>query len=344
MTALAGCASIWPQKAKEAGLSERLFTTIDAFAQNEAMARGVAVPVNVPKANEAHQAPFVPSRHFKLIHDAGFSTVRLVLGTFDNMDASLKLDPRYLARLDTFVKAALDQDLTVILDEHDYNICGIDPVICKAKLNAFWSQVAPRYKDMPNKLVFEMLNEPHQALTAEMWNAQLVETLAIIRASNPTRNVIIGPDNWNGIEALPQLVLPATDNHIIATFHYYHPMEFTHQGAAWVPQFNKLGVTWGSDADVALLNKELDSVKSWADANKRPIFLGEFGAYENAAMADRVRWTKAVSRGAEARGFSWAYWQFTGDFIVYDTDKEAWVEPILHALIPPGDKVADAGK
>jgi endoglucanase len=177
-----------------------------------------------------------------------------------------------------------------------------------------------------------------------MWNVQLMETLAIIRATNPTRNVIIGPDNWNGIEALPQLVLPATDNHIIVTFHYYHPMEFTHQGAAWVPQFNKLGVTWGSDADYALLNKELDIVKTWADANKRPIFLGEFGAYENAAMADRVKWTAAVTRGAEARGFSWAYWQFTGDFIVYDTDKEAWVEPILHALIPPGDKVADAGK
>jgi endoglucanase len=34
-------------------------------------------------------------------------------------------------------------------------------------------------------------------------------------------------------------------------------------------------------------------------------------------------------------GWSWAYWQFDGDFIVYDIPKEHWVKPILNALIPP---------
>ena len=339
MTALAGCTIIAPEK--PAALSEQPFTPIDAFTQNAEMGRGVAVLSEDPGWTDPAKAHFTP-RHFKLIHDAGFSTVRMVLTSFDHMDASYMLDTQWLAYLDAMVKAGLDQGLNVVLDEHDYEICGKDPVVCKAKLNAFWSQVAPRYKDMPNKLVFEMLNEPHQALTAEMWNTQLVETLAIMRATNPTRNVINGPDNWNGIEALPQLILPADDQHIIATFHYYHPMEFTHQGAAWVPQYKQLGVSWGTEADYTLLNKELDSVKEWADAHKRPIFLGEFGAYETGAMADRAKWTSAVARGAEARGFSWAYWQFTRDFIVYDVDKDAWIEPILHALIPPTDKVPEA--
>jgi len=338
IAAVGGCANLpWAEKP----LSETPYTPIDAFAQNQQMGRGVAVLSEDPGWSDPAKARFKP-RYFKLIHDAGFSTVRMVLTTFDHMDGELKLDPQYLARLDRMVKAALDQGLTVILDEHDYEICGKDAVLCRAKLNAFWSQVALRYKDAPNKLVFEMLNEPHQAMTAEMWNAQLVETLAIMRATNPTRNVVIGPDNWNGIEALPKLVLPPDDQHIIATFHYYHPMEFTHQGAAWVPQYDKLGVGWGSDADYALLNKELDSVKAWADVNHRPIFLGEFGAYENGAMADRAKWTYAVARGAEARGFSWAYWQFDKDFIVYDIDKDAWVEPILHALIPLADKISEA--
>ena len=48
-----------------------------------------------------------------------------------------------------------------------------------------------------------------------------------------------------------------------------------------------------------------------------------------------MKWDSAVARGAEARGFSWAYWQFDPDFTAYDFAKEAWVEPILHALIPP---------
>ena len=340
MTALAGCAHYPWEEAKVPPLSAQPFTPIDAFAQNQQMGRGVAVLSADPGWDDPAEARFTP-RHFKLIREAGFNTVRIVLTNFTHMDASLTLDPRYFARIETMVKAGLDEGLTVILDEHDYEICGKDAVICKAKLDAFWSQAAPRFKDMPNKLVFEMLNEPHEALTAELWNAQLMETLAIIRASNPTRNVIIGPDNWNGLELLPKLMLPVDDLHIIVTVHYYHPMEFTHQGASWVPQYNKLGVGWGSDADYALLNKELDSVKAWSDANKRPIFLGEFGAYENGVMADRVKWTTAVARGAEARGFSWAYWQFDSDFIVYDIPKDKWVEPILHALIPRGT-VADA--
>ncbi|HEY0281209.1 MAG TPA: glycoside hydrolase family 5 protein [Rhizomicrobium sp.] len=339
--ALAGCASISPEQPKEAVFPEQPYVPIDAFAQNTQMGRGVAVLSEDPGWNDPAKGRFTP-RHFKLIRDAGFDTVRIVLTAFDHMDAAYTLDPRYLERLDLMVKAALAQDLNVVIDEHDYELCGKDVVVCKAKLNAFWSQVAPRYKDAPNKLVFEMLNEPHEALTPELWNEQLVETLAIIRATNPTRNVVIGPGFWNGLELLPKLELPADDQHIIATVHYYHPMEFTHQGAAWTPQYEQLGVTWGSDADFALLNKEFDIVKAWSEAHNRPIFLGEFGAYENGATADRVRWTSAVVRGAEARGFSWAYWQFDKDFIVYDIDKDQWVEPILHALIPPNDKVSDA--
>lgn len=336
---LAGCVS--NPSIEEPPKFAQQFVPIDAGAQNKEMGRGVAVLSEDPGWADPDTARFTP-RHFKLIHEAGFQTVRMVLTAFDHMDASYRLDPQWLTRLDTMVQAALGENLTVVLDEHDYEICGKDAAVCKVKLNAFWSQIAPRYKDAPNRVVFEMLNEPHGAMTPELWNAQLRETLAIIRATNPARNVIIGPGNWNGLEQLPALDLPADDQHIIATFHYYHPMEFTHQGASWVPQYKQLGVTWGSDADYALLNREMDQAKAWADAHKRPIFMGEFGAYENGAMADRVKWTSAVARAAETRGFSWSYWQFDKDFIVYDISKDAWVEPILHALIPPNDKLSEA--
>jgi endoglucanase len=39
-----------------------------------------------------------------------------------------------------------------------------------------------------------------------------------------------------------------------------------------------------------------------------------------------------VARTAEKLGFSWGYWQFDSDFIVYDIDKEQWVMPLLNAL------------
>jgi endoglucanase len=336
LLAVAGCGALsWMPKAPPPvpTVTEQ-FAPIDAPSQVAAMSRGINVLSGDPGWKDAAKARFTPA-HFKLIRDAGFSTVRIVMTPFAFMDGDGKLDPAWLEHLDLMVKAGLDAGLTVILDEHDYELCGKDVVTCRTKLNAFWTIAAPRYKDAPSRLIFEMLNEPHEALTAELWNTQLKETLTIIRASNPTRNVIIGPGNWNGMEFLPKLVLPESDRHIIVTFHYYHPMEFTHQGAHWVPQYKELGVTWGSAADYALLNKEFDEVKAWSVANNRPMFEGEFGAYETGAMADRARWTAAVVRANETRGFAWAVWQFDSDFVVYDIDKGAWVEPILHALIPP---------
>jgi endoglucanase len=44
------------------------------------------------------------------------------------------------------------------------------------------------------------------------------------------------------------------------------------------------------------------------------------------------RYTAAIARTAESLGWSWAYWQFDSDFILYDIDKEQWVDPILEAL------------
>jgi endoglucanase len=54
-------------------------------------------------------------------------------------------------------------------------------------------------------------------------------------------------------------------------------------------------------------------------------------------MASRVAYTTAVARAAEARSWSWAYWQFDGNFIAYDMQKGQWVKPILTALAPPTD-------
>jgi len=310
------------------------FVGMDAFAQVAEMKRGVNVLSEDPGWTDPAKARFKPE-YFKKIHDAGFSTVRIVMNPFDHMDAYFVIETGWLEHLDIMVKAALDAGLTVILDEHDFLFCAKDAVACGSKLNAFWAQVAPRYKDASARLVFEILNEPNGALTPELWNAQIKQTLPVIRATNPVRNVIIGPAFWNNFAYLPKLDLPVADRHIIATFHYYAPMEFTHQGSPWVTQFKKTGQNWGSDADLAQVNKDFDAVKAWSDEFNRPILLGEFGAYETAPMDGRLRYTSSIARAAEARGYAWCYWQFDKDFIVYDIAKDAWVEPILNALIPP---------
>lgn len=310
------------------------FAAISADDQHATMHRGMNILGADPIWRDPAGARFHPE-HFGRLRDAGFDTVRINLHAFAHTDASGAIDPAWFATLDRLLNTALSDGLTVILDEHDDIPCERDIAACGPRLQTVWDQLARRYKDYPNRLVFEMLNEPHGKLTADVWNAMLRQILAVIRASNPERNVIIGPSGWTSIDQLATFDLPEDDRHIIATVHYYWPMRFTHQGAFWVQETANLsGVTWGSDAEIANLNKDFDGVKAWGDAHHRPIFLGEFGAYEKGDMNSRVRYISAVARAAEAHGFSWAYWQFDSDFIAYDMSRDDWVGPIRRALAP----------
>ncbi|HET7811105.1 MAG TPA: glycoside hydrolase family 5 protein [Steroidobacteraceae bacterium] len=306
---------------------------LPAAAQVEGMQRGVNIVGYDPLWRDASKARFKP-RHFELIRQASFNSVRIVLPIGPFVKPGEELPASWFATLDGLVKDALAQDLTVILDDHDFWICARNADECRTRVLTFWKQAAPHFKDASNKVVFEILNEPNGAMDTA-WNALLAEALAVIRESNPTRNVVIGPAFWNNVNWLDKLELPKNDKHIIVTVHYYLPMQFTHQGAKWTPEYKDTsGVTWGAPADYAAIDKDFDAVQKWAKKHKRPILLGEFGAYDKAPMESRVKYTAAVARAAEKRGWAWAYWQFDSDFIVYDIDEDRWVEPIRDALIP----------
>ncbi len=289
------------------------------------MHRGMNVLDDDPIWRDAAAARLQP-RHFARLRDAGFDTVRFNLHLFAH--------PEALAGVDRLVKAALDAGLTAILDMHEDQFCARDLDACRSKLRAVWGQLAQRYRDAPNRLLFEILNEPHGALTTAAWNTMLREMLGTIRATNPERNIVIGPANMSSTGELHNLDLPDGDRHIIATVHTYTPVRFTLQGASWVPDASELGVTWGSDAETAALVKTFDSVQAWSQRERRPVFLGEFGVYYKAPMESRTRWLSAVARVAEAHGIPWGYWQMDTDFAAYDFDRDAWVAPVLKALVP----------
>jgi len=275
-------------------------------------------------------------RHFREIRAAGFDFVRLNLQAFKFMDARNRLDPAWLAKLDDVVRHAQQAGLGVVIDEHDFDLCSNDLIMCRQKLPAFWQQVAPRFANAPRNVAFEILNEPHAQLDAAAWNGLFSQMLAVVRHTNPTRIVVVGPTSWNSLKELPTLQLPA-DRNLLVTFHYYEPFHFTHQGASWAGDVKSLhGITWGSVADRAAVAADFDQVAAWSRANDRPILLGEFGAYDKSGTPQdlRVAYTAAVRSEAERRGFGWSYWQFEGDFIVWDMVKDRWVEPILKALIP----------
>ncbi len=308
----------------------------DAFAQNQMLGRSVNVLGYDPIWWDREQGHF-QAEHFRKLKEAGFNSVRINLHPFRFMDTTndWAIKPAWFEVLDWAVKEAQRQGLALILDLHEFQPLGKDPEGNREKFLAFWRQMATHYEKSPASVYFEVLNEPFDKLTSELWNEYFAEALGIIRKTNPTRTVIVGPGHWNAISRLEELKLPESDRNLIVTVHFYEPFAFTHQGAGWTDRKDKLGFDWtGSPEEVAALNHAFDTANAWSKANKRPIFLGEFGAYDRGPMVSRARWTAAVARAAEARKWSWAYWQFDSDFILYDVKREAWVEPILNALIP----------
>ncbi|HJP68886.1 MAG TPA: glycoside hydrolase family 5 protein [Sphingomicrobium sp.] len=276
-------------------------------------------------------------RHFTEIRRAGFDFVRVNLQAFRHMDEHNRLDPSWLRKLDDVVHHAEEAGLGLLIDEHDFDACSKDAEFCRTKLSAFWQQVAPRFANAPRNVAFELLNEPHDKLNGDAWNALFAQELAIVRQTNPTRIVVVGPTHWNSLKDLPLLRLPADPN-LLATFHYYEPFHFTHQGAPWVQETKNLhGISWGSEAERAALRQDFDTVAAWSAANRRPVLLGEFGAYDKSGtpISLRVAYTNAVRCEAERHRFGWAYWQFDSDFIVWDMKASGWVKPIRDALIPP---------
>jgi len=309
------------------------FTPLDPFDQITKMGRGVNILGYDPIWNDFRQAR-LRARHFRLIREGGFQTVRINLQAFQHMNSANRLSAAWFRTLDWAVGNALANDLQVILDEHDFETCGADPDACRCKLLAFWDQVAEHYKKAPSSVIFELLNEPNAKLTPEAWNVLLKDALAIVRKSNPRRNVVIGPGSENDINHLDQLELPADDRNIIVTVHYYHPIEFTHQGASWFPATTNLsGVTWGTDEEQRRVEEDFDRVQQWAKRQRRPVLLGEFGAYDQGDMDSRVRYTSCVARTAERLGWAWTYWQFDSNFVVWDMASDAWVQPIWKALV-----------
>ncbi|MCD6289334.1 MAG: glycoside hydrolase family 5 protein [Anaerolineae bacterium] len=302
------------------------------------LGRGVNLGNALEAPHEGAWGVVLQEQYFRLIREAGFDMVRIPIRWSAHAASGepYTVDERFFRRVDWAIDQALGQGLKVVINVHHYDELTRDPEGQHDRFLAIWRQIAERYADDPPGLVFELLNEPHDRLTAPLWNDLLVDALQIVRESNPDRWVVIGPVRWNSVSALPGLKLPQDDRHLIVTVHYYSPFHFTHQGAEWVPGSGAwLGTTWkGTPAERSAVERDLDKAATWARSHGCPLFLGEFGAYSKADMDSRVRWTRFVARQAEARDMSWAYWEFCAGFGIYDRGRGGWNRALLEALIP----------
>ena len=291
-----------------------------------------------------------------LIAKLGFDNVRL------SIDATpLEQWPRdkdglnaeFVARLDKAVDTMLADGLAVQIDLHPEESYkarieagdeGVDRMVM------LWRRLAAHYATRdPEKVFFEIMNEPAVS-DPYRWTGIEARVTAAIREAAPHNTIIATGPNYSGIaDLLTQH--PLADGNVIYNFHFYDPIEFTHQGAGWgaawwsythdiaypadessmaeslkeVPEpANRFALEryWLDHWDVHRVRLTIDEAAAWAKTNDVPLICNEFGVYrEHSDPQSRFNWIRDVRMAFEADGIGWTMWDYRGGFgVVWKED------------------------
>lgn len=313
------------------------YTPADPFEINAHLFPGINLGNALEAPQEGDWGVTIQDEYFRIIKEAGFEHVRIPIrwSAHAQVDSPYTIEFGFINRVKHIVDVAIAQDLYTVINIHHYEEIFQNPPAQKDRFLALWRQISAVFQNYPPGLVFEILNEPHDNFTPELWNQYFPAALQIIRTTNPNRTVIVGTADWGGVGALKTLEIPANEQNLIVTIHYYEPFQFTHQGAEWVTGSDAwLGTTWSASLNqVSEMQNHFDQIKAWADAQNRPIYIGEFGAYSRADINSRRIWTGYVVNLCRQHNFSWAYWEFCAGFGAYNRTTGAWNTQLLGALI-----------
>lgn len=262
-----------------------------------------------------------------------------------------RLDPLFIQLLDQAVDWAEKHQLYIILDNHSFDPVAATDTDIDRILIPVWTQMAGRYKDRSDYILYEVLNEPHGIKAAE-WNAIQEKVVKAIRAIDERHSIVVGGVDYNSINALFDLPVYNYDN-IIYTFHFYDPYFFTHQGETWgsppnlktlkgmpfpgnahaLPEIpRELRGTWieqsikysyKNDATAQGLANQLDkAVRFSRERGDLPLLCGEFGVFiPNSLPEDRVRWYQTTTQLFRERGIARTSWDYYGGFGIFKTER-----------------------
>jgi endoglucanase len=158
----------------------------------------------------------------------------------------------------------------------------------------------------------------------------LTPALAALRTTNPTRPVIVGGQNFSGIDSLATVAFP-NDPNIVATFHYYDPFDFTHQGATFINPVLPTGRLFGTDADNMQLDANLVKAMNFMTRTGRVPFAGEYGAYDQIPLDQRAAYYRTISSAFASIGIQSCAWGYTNTFNLWN-DNGGWITQITDGI------------
>lgn len=285
---------------------------------------------------------------------AGFNAIRIPTTWQNHLGPApdYKIDPLWLKRVQEIVDYAMADDMFVILNAHhdEWYFPSYDKVEAgKDEMAKVWSQIAERFQNYDEHLIFEGMNEPRMKGTnfewnggnAEGWdcinqlNAVFVDTIRKSSGNNPLRILMIPPyAATSSTNAWNSFVVP-DDKKIIVSIHSYSPYNFA---------LNKSGTADFSSTnanDTRDIDNLVDSIYNKFVSQGIPVILGEFGAMnKNENTAARVDWATYYISKATEKGIPCFWWDngaFNGsgeNFGLIDRSTQTWKYPeIVDALM-----------
>ncbi len=256
--------------------------------------------------------------YFDAYLEAGFNNIRIPVRWDNHTDdsAPFAIDDSWMDRVEEVVDWGLSRDFFITINGHheDWLKNNYDNPTLRARYDSIWVQVANRFKDKSDKLLFEIINEPN-GMTISQVDDLNERILSIIRETNPTRNVIFGGNMYANAEQLFDAKI-LDDEYLIAYYHAYDPWQFSGQGQG----------TWGSSNDYQQLTSKYQSVKNWSTTNGIPIHHSEFGAIHECDFNSRMRiYAHNVEQCIE-KEFAFSVWDDGGDFRVLNRSTNSWPE------------------
>lgn len=245
--------------------------------------------------------------------DAGFGVVRVPVAWSNMManDGSYKINPDYMSRVQQVVDWILDEDMYVILNLHWdggwLEKLPEDHDNVMAKYSAIWEQVSAEFSMYDDHLMFEAQNE--ELGWGTLWNQWSgstdgkAESYGYVNEVNQTFVNIVRNSGGNNLER--HLLISGYNTDITLTcdplfkmpddpagrmalsVHYYTPAGFAilEEDADW----GKASSTWGTEAEIAELERNMDSLKNTFTEKGIPVIIGEYGCPKKNKEPESVR-------------------------------------------------------
>lgn len=284
--------------------------------------------------------PYTTNEMVASMANRGFKSLRIPVSWHDHMGPApaYTIDNAWMDRVEVVVNYALNNGMYAIINIHHDDEMMIPTYEKKANsidwVTKTWAQIAERFKDYGDYLLFETMNEPREQGSPQEWTGGSVEHRAVVNAlnlaavntirgsggNNTERFIMVPQVGANVQSAIEDMIIPNNDTNIIVAVHAYTPYNFC---------LNEAGTDqWGSLAEIAEVQNMMKKMNEKFVSKGQAVVMGEWGASDKDNYSERVEHYDVYANACKEYGITPMIWMFN-----FNRQSLTWGTPLLEQAI-----------